>query len=109
MSMINGVEEIIYKNQSLDFEQNKFVTVVTETLEVCGGALLKKLRGQCFTHILLSVSHGQLKVCICLTNTGLQNRWPTVASTYTAYWLHSHKIQCDTFLPGCVEVWLRLP
>lgn len=39
MSMINGVEEIIYKNQSLDFEQNKLVTVVTETLEVCGGAL----------------------------------------------------------------------
>lgn len=40
MSMINGVEEIIYKNQSLDFERNKFVTVVTyETLEVCGGAL----------------------------------------------------------------------
>lgn len=38
--MINSVEEIIYKNQSLDFEQNKFVTVVTyETLEVCGGAL----------------------------------------------------------------------
>lgn len=40
MSMINGVEEIIYKNQSLDFERNKFVTVVTyEALEVCGGAL----------------------------------------------------------------------